>query len=85
MSNSDVPEETSGSASPLWPILVETVHRLPMYPHHTAYIRDRPLLEKPNISAEEIPFRLDISLGEAMVILHELGFDERGRLLARGE
>lgn len=55
----------------LWPILVETVHTLPMYLSHKAYVRDRLLLEEPNISMKEISFRLDISLGEAMVILHE--------------
>jgi len=26
--------------NPLWPILVETVHAMIMYPHHKAYIRD---------------------------------------------
>jgi len=58
--------------NPLWLILVGTVHALPMYPSHKAYVRDSLLLEAPDISADEISLRLDIPLGEAMVILHEV-------------
>ena len=57
----------------LWPIIVEVIHTFPMYPSHTAYTRDQLLFEEPDISAENLSFRLGISLGEAMVILHELG------------
>ncbi len=57
---------------PLWLILVETVHALPLYPSHKAYVRDSIMVEAPEISAEEVSFRLDMPLGEAMVILHEL-------------
>ena len=56
----------------LWPILVETVHELVMYPHHKAYARDSILPEKPEIRPEELAVRLKISLGEALVILCEL-------------
>ncbi len=58
--------------SPLWLILVEVVHRLPMYRYHKAYVRDHILLENPDITAEELSKRLDIPLGEALVILSEL-------------
>ena len=58
--------------NPLWLILVEIVHALPMYPSHKAYVRDSLLLEAPDISADELSLRLDIPLGEAMVILHEV-------------
>ena len=58
--------------NPLWLILVETVHALPMFPSHKAYVRDTLILESPDISAEELSLRLDIPLGEAMVILHEI-------------
>ena len=56
----------------LWPILVETVHALAMYPHHKSYTREVILHEKPNIKSNELAARLKISLGEALVILYEL-------------
>ncbi len=56
----------------LWPLLVETVHALVMYPTHKAYTREVLLQEKPGMTALELSNRLNISLGEALVILHEL-------------
>jgi len=56
----------------LWPILVETVHAMVMYPHHKAYTRDVILHEKPDITPQELASKLGIPLGEALVILHEL-------------
>lgn len=56
----------------LWPILVETVHALVMYPSHKAYTRDVILREKPDAKASELAMRLNIPFGEALVILHEL-------------
>lgn len=56
----------------LWPILMETVHAMIMYPHHKAYTRDVVLHEKPDITPQELASRLGIPLGEALVILHEL-------------
>ncbi len=58
--------------NPLWLILVEAVHALPMYHPHKAYVRNSLALEAPKVSAEELSYRLDIPLGEALVILHEL-------------
>jgi hypothetical protein len=56
----------------LWLILVETAQTLPLYATHKAYVRDRIMPEKPDVTAEEISHRLDMPLGEAMVILNEL-------------
>ena len=56
----------------LWSILVETVHVSVMYPSHKAYTRDEILTKKPDITALELANRLDMPLGEALVILHEL-------------
>lgn len=61
----------------LWPILIETVHSLVMYPHHKAYTREVILHEKPDITPTELAARLGISLGEALVILYELANDKR--------
>ena len=43
-----------------------------MYKYHKAYVRDRLLTESPRITPEEIAFRLDIPLGEAIVILYDI-------------
>jgi len=56
----------------LWPILVETVHTLIMYPHHKAYTRDVILSENVHVKPKELAARLGAPLGEALVILHEL-------------
>jgi hypothetical protein len=56
----------------LWPILVETVHALVMYPNHKAYTREVILTEKPDTAPKELAARLNIPAGEALVILHEL-------------
>ena len=64
--------EVKYRGSPLWSILVEVVKSLPLYAEHKAYVRDRVLPEKPDISAEELAALLGITLGEAMVLLSEL-------------
>ncbi len=56
----------------LWQILVDTVHSLVMYPTHKAYTRETILQEKPEINASELANKLNLSLGEALVIIHEL-------------
>ena len=58
--------------NPLWPILVDTVHSMVMYPHHKAYVRDIVLTEQPHINAKDLALKLNISLGESLVILYEL-------------
>lgn len=60
----------------LWPILVETVHAMVMYAHHKAYTREVILQEKPDINPQELAVRLNIPLGEALVILKELADEE---------
>jgi hypothetical protein len=62
----------------LWLILVDTVHSAVMYPSHKAYIRDVILREKPEVTAIELAGRLNMSLGEALVILYELREDKKG-------
>lgn len=56
----------------LWPILIETVHAMPMYFHYKAYTREIVLHEKPDIKSDELAVRLKIPFGEALVILYEI-------------
>lgn len=58
--------------NPLWFILVETVHNLPLYPSHKSYIREKILPNEPNVTPERISRILNMPLGEAIVILIEL-------------
>jgi len=43
-----------------------------MFPSHKGYTRAVILPEKPEIKPQELALRLQISLGEAVVILYEL-------------
>lgn len=61
----------------LWPVLVETVHSLVMYPNHKAYTRATILSEKPETTPTDLAVRLRISLGEALVILYELAEERK--------
>jgi len=61
----------------LWTILVETVHASVMYPTHKAYTQETILQEKPDITASQLANRLSMSLGEALVILHELAEERK--------
>jgi hypothetical protein len=61
----------------LWPILVETVHGLVLYPGHKAYTRENILQEKPETTPPQLAARLNIPLGEAIVILQELAEERR--------
>jgi len=56
----------------LWKLLVDTVHSLPMYKHHKHYVEDVMLKEKPGISPQELAVQLNVTLGEAIVLLDEL-------------
>jgi hypothetical protein len=58
--------------NPLWLILIETVQTLPMYNAHLNYTKDIIIPENKNITPEELSQRLDITLGEAIVIISEL-------------
>lgn len=57
---------------PLWQILIDTVHSIVMYPHHKAYTRDTVLVEQPQINAKDLSLKLNISLGESLIIIYEL-------------
>lgn len=56
----------------MWKLLTETVRALPMYKHHKHFVEDVMLKEKPNISSQELAVQLNITLGEAVVLLDEL-------------
>jgi hypothetical protein len=58
--------------NPLWLILVETAQTLPMYKAHLNYTKDVIFIENKKITPEELSQRLDIPLGEAIVILSKL-------------
>jgi hypothetical protein len=58
-------------------MLVETVHAAVMYPTHKAYTRDTILIETPNITPQELAQRLDIPIGEAIVILKEIADNQK--------
>jgi hypothetical protein len=70
-------EEYTGEK--LWPILVDTVQALVMYPNHKAFTRDTVLPEKPDISAAELAARLNMPFGEALVILCELASERKDK------
>ncbi len=57
---------------PLWPILVETVYSIVMYPYHKAYVADKLLNTHPDLTPRKLAAEMGISLGEALVILHEI-------------
>ena len=59
-------------SNPLWPVLVETVHAMILYPHHKAYTRDVVLHEQPAMTPSDLVAKLGVPLGEALVILYEL-------------
>jgi len=61
----------------LWLILVETVHAAVMYPSHKAYIRDVILRGKPDVTPTELTNRLNMPIGEAIVILDELAEERK--------
>lgn len=58
--------------NPLWPILVETVHAMVMYPQHKAYTHAVARHEQPDAKPTDLAAKLGIPLGEALVILYEL-------------
>jgi len=58
--------------NPLWLILLETVKKLPLFHYHKTYVYEHILPENKDISTEVLAQRLDITLGESIVILYEL-------------
>jgi hypothetical protein len=61
----------------LWLILVETVHATVMYPTHKAYTRETILRENPDITPIQLANRLNMPVGEAIVILYELAEERK--------
>jgi hypothetical protein len=63
----------------LWTILVDTVHASVMYPSNKAYVRDFILPEKPDVAPLELSCRLNMSLGEAIVVIDELTEERKNK------
>jgi len=58
--------------NPLWLILVETAKALPTYNAHLNYTKNVILRNERDITPEELSQRLNIPLGEALVIVYEV-------------
>ena len=56
----------------LWKLLIETVHSLPMFKSHKRYVEEIMIKETPGISPQELAVQLNITLGEAIVLLNEI-------------
>jgi hypothetical protein len=56
---------------PLWDILRESVHSNPRYSNLRGYIRKHVLPDNPEIRARELASKLSITVGEALIILHD--------------
>jgi hypothetical protein len=48
-----------------------------MYPSHKAYTREAILRDRPDITPAELANRLNMSVGEALVILYELAEERK--------
>ena len=55
----------------LWNALVDTAHALIMYKSHKRYVQEVMLKESPDISPQELAVRLNIPIGESLVLLSE--------------
>jgi transcription initiation factor IIE alpha subunit len=65
------------SKEKLWQLLTESVHASVMYNTHKAYTRDKVLPEKADVTADELANRLNMPLGEALIILSELSEESK--------
>jgi uncharacterized protein YaiL (DUF2058 family) len=63
----------------LWSMLVEVVHASVLYYGRKAYVRDVLLQSNPTITPAELAQRLNMTEGEATVILYELTEENRGK------
>ncbi|RDE12660.1 MAG: hypothetical protein C4K47_07960 [Candidatus Thorarchaeota archaeon] len=57
--------------NPLWPYLVEATKRNPLYSGWIGYAREKVLPTEPDITARQLASMLSISVGEALVLLHD--------------
>ena len=53
-------------------LLVDTVHSMILYPQHKRYINNLILSNQNNLEPQLLAARLDITLGEALVIIKDL-------------
>lgn len=67
----------SYSKESLWQLVVETAHSSVMFVSHKAYTKGCVLLETPDVTPQELAHRLNMSLGEALVILDELSVEAK--------
>jgi hypothetical protein len=65
------------SKEKIWQLLVEAARASVMYPTHKAYTREKVLPETPDVTAEELAQRLNMPLGEALVIIDELADEQK--------
>lgn len=65
-------DPTEFKTHPLWSILVETARRSPLYAGLSGYCKNKILPLQPNISVKELARKMSISIGEALVLLHDL-------------
>jgi spore cortex formation protein SpoVR/YcgB (stage V sporulation) len=56
----------------LWKLLVDTVHAIPMYKARKRYVEEVMLKEKPELSSQELAVQINVTLGEATVMLDEI-------------
>jgi hypothetical protein len=56
----------------LWKLLIDTAHSLPMYKSHRRYVEEVMIKETPQILSQELAVQLNITQGEAIVILDEI-------------
>ena len=64
-------DPTEFKTHPLWKILVETARRSPLYAGLSGYCKNKILPHQPNISVKELARKMSISIGEALVLLHD--------------
>jgi hypothetical protein len=72
------PHRSFSAKDELWQILVETVHAMPMFNSHKRYVSEVMMKDKPDISPKELAVMINITRGEAMVILEEIADEKRG-------
>lgn len=53
-------------------LLIDNVHSMILYPQHKKYINNLIVRQQNNLEPQLLAARLDISLGEVLVILKEL-------------
>ena len=60
-------------------MLIDTVHAAVMYATHKSYTREEIIRDYPDIVPNELAARLNMPLGEALVILNELAEEKKSK------